>query len=342
MTRAWTTLSAILGKDALCDIAVERWESLLAATTEAPNMERSIPLPRDSIMAKDSLPTPTDNASKGKDTPQIDQGSTKDAYATRERGWKPELINMKKIETEVRELERIVDSSMSREDSERLEIPEPTGYSEWREVVDLGRLIELLFELLPPIRSIRRASLLQIELTKPEKTAVAMESSDSPQATQTTNDADATLGLTFQQLLDHSLELAGSLETLLRNDEAWAKQNGTKVQSYAPELRDELKRLEAFNKRNAGEGNAEDMKDILGIIENLGRALNRTISDISVSEKPGSYFHLVDKKYSDEKANRIIKEVIELFKQTNTALYQQPMMLEKKQSVAQPKKLVAV
>jgi hypothetical protein len=84
------------------------------------------------------------------------------------------------------------------------------------------------------------------------------------------------------------------------------------------------------------------MKDILGIIENLGRALNRTISDISVSEKPGSYFHLVDKKYSDEKANRIIKEVIELFKQTNTALYQQPMMLEKKQSVAQPKKLVAV
>ncbi|CAD6571631.1 MAG: hypothetical protein ASARMPRED_004661 [Alectoria sarmentosa] len=242
------------------------------------------------------------------------------------------ILDLAAIERETYVLERVVSNSLENE-STREGTPTAEDQSETEdsqdEIMRLGRTIEMLFDLLPTIRRIRRTHLLRQESKDYQKTTVTVQQSSSISSaidkSAATSDSGPTASLeldvhsgtsrnktvTFDQLLNHSLDLAASLETVLHNDETWAEKNGEKVEAYSGVLRKETDRLREFKKIKEGERDSADMQQIISTIATLGKALNETIKDIAVSEKPkisektGSRFHLIDTKSADDRDEKI-------------------------------------
>ncbi len=247
------------------------------------------------------------------------------------------LVDLAAMESETSILEHAVSTSLKKE-SKNGGSQTTEGLLEKEddqdEVLRLGRTIEMLLDLLPTIRRIRRTQLLRQEPRDSEKaTVVVQESSSMTSATDdpaATSDAGPTisLGLTFDQLLNHSLDLASSLETVLRNDENWAKKNGEKVEAYSGVLRKETDRLRDFKRVKEGKGDSADMQQVISTIATLGKALNDTIKDIAVSEKPKtsekqrSMFHLIDAKSADDR-DETIKALVKMFGIYNAKMWEQ-------------------
>ena len=158
-----------------------------------------------------------------------------------------------------------------------------------------------------------------------EPRPTTLPTDDRPAASET--NPSPPLGLTFDQLLEHSLDLASSLKTLLRNDEAWARKNNQKVTVYSGILRKEVDRLQEFKKLSSEKSHSADMQEVIGTIATLEKALNEAIKDISAPEKPGSWqktgskILMIDAKSATVDADEKIREVIEKFAAINTNMW---------------------
>lgn len=202
------------------------------------------------------------------------------------------------------------------------------------ETVRLGQTIEMLFDLLPTIRRIRRTHILQQESTDLNNVKMTMqESSSMTSATKNpapTSDSGlaTSFGLIFDQLLDHSLNLASSLETVLQNDENWARKNGEKVEPYSGILLKETDRLREFKKVKESQRDSADVQLVVSTIATLGKALHETIRDIVVSEKPkisektSSRIHSIDAKSADDRDEKI-KALVKMLRVSNSRMWEQ-------------------
>ena len=330
LTNSWISLSAMLGRENIAEIAVERWtnildsrsEDLLEGGTEGA-LSSADENGGDNVAETYTVPAKT--------VPIIDQ-----------QRWKPRLVVLGTIKSELDSIDRSIDYSFADQgDVEQLQIREGVPVQR-TEVEDLQDIVECLFELLPPIRAMRRAKLLQMEPDHPKEALPSTAKIAAPLKEQVIPKDEPVPLPTFQQMLDHSLELASSLEALLRKDEKYAKRRGMNVVAYAPEVKRELLKLEAFKSRAAQEQNREGMQELVDIVGNLGRALKRVITDISVSMTPESKYHLVVKQDSEEKTNELIQGIIKIFEETNDALYKTRLVEDVKHPLTQKGKLVAV
>ena len=247
------------------------------------------------------------------------------------------VLDLEAIEEDTRTLELAVLDSLDRPESPSDETPtdrdKSEGESDQGEILRLGSIIGMLFDLLPAIRRVRRTFLRRLEFEELEKTPIPVDElsstaspmDDRPAASE--SNLGPPLGLTFDQLLEHSLDLASSLETLLRNDETWARKNDQNVTIYSGVLRKEVDRLQDFKNLASGKSNSANMQEVIGTIATLGKALNEAIKDIAAPEKPGpgqktgSGLMLVDAKSATVDADEKIREVIELFAAMNTDMW---------------------
>jgi hypothetical protein len=125
---------------------------------------------------------------------------------------------------------------------------------------------------------------------------------------------------TLEHHIGNSLALASGLETMLQNDEIWAKQNGRKVQLYSPSFRKEKERLEEFKNGKAVNRSLEDVRTLLGTIRGLESALSKTLKDIEVRGKPGvqaGSSHHTDIKFSSKDTDVKIAQVMNIFRNSN-------------------------
>ena len=163
------------------------------------------------------------------------------------------------------------------------------------EIINLGRPIKNLFDLLPIIRRIRRTHLLRQESEDFNKATVTAQESDSMtsatyKAVAPRNPAlGSTLRLSFSRLLEHSLDLASILETVLHNDEDWAVLNGEMFETNSGKLRKETDRPREYEKVKKGK---RDMADMQQAVSTSAKALQETIKDIAVPVKP--IMHVMD------------------------------------------------
>lgn len=340
LARQRREILATLGRDPLSEIAFERWAIILSNEQETNALTRSLPSNISLVTRSVDTEVTTNGTGESQKKHRLETSSHNlPARSLRDN----EVVDLETIERETRALEQATRASLQRPEPPNDEMSTSGDQSEEEccqdEITRLGNIIRMLFDLLPAVRRIRRTYLRQLEWEKSGKTILPVEESSS--AIAPTDDRPAAsnpksavpLGLTFDQLLEHSLDLASSLETLLRNDETWAKKNNQQVDVYSGILRKEVGRLQEFKKLNSGKRDSADMHEVIGTIATLGKALNEAIKDIAAPEKPGpwqktgSTFLLVDAKSPTVNADEKIKEVIAKFAACNRNMWEQSAMV---------------
>jgi len=294
-----TSIAALLGSDSLNDMALEQWADFQTSL--------------DVVSTGESVrPGQVKLKPRGKqlEHPQ----SESDELLSDNVAWE----NIKK---ETNELQSIVEASLLVEESDEIESSDGQHVNQINADDQLRRIIELLFDILPAIRSLRRDALLELERGNSEdKKAASLEKISDESETTSTGEIDQN----FEQRLDHSLDLASGLETLLRNDETWAKKNNHHVKVYSPIFSKERERLQEFKSARRGDRRPGEVNQLLGTISGLEEALNKTLQDIEVREKlgikPGEKQH-TDIKFSGKDTDAKIAEVVKVFRNSNTALW---------------------
>ena len=335
LVRQRREILATLGRDPLSPIAFERWANILAdeqepiALTESP--------PSISSLLTRSLDTKAVTERIGESRKNDRLGFPSQSHLPTAVSRNNGVVELEAIEEDTRTLELAVLDSLDRPESPNDEAP--TDQDKWEgepdqgEISRLRSIIGMLFDLLPAIRRVRRTYLRRLEFEELEKTpmpvdglsSTASPKDDRPAASEP--DPGPQLGLTFDQLLEHSLDLASSLETLLRNDETWARKNDQNVTIYSGVLRKEVDRLQDFKNLTSGKSDSANMQEVIGTIATLGKALNEAIKDIAAPEKPGPWqktgsgLLLADAKSATVDADEKIREVIELFGAMNTDMW---------------------
>ncbi|KAL8689205.1 MAG: hypothetical protein Q9218_005070 [Villophora microphyllina] len=337
--RQHTQLLAILGGDRFNKFALECWTDMLARRRDL-----SVSEARSEEEDKTSSPIELEPERNSGEGPALHRPKL---FINHSRPFQ----DLEHIEEETETmLETVVTSlSQSRPEETHVEtIEEPARNFDEQQVVHLSRCIEFLFDLLPTIRRLRRQRLLEIEGRQmvseggQRNDGVAKSFEDAPNTTSTGKlDPVRSLDISFEQLLDHSLKLASTLDTILRNDELWARKNNQKIQAYSVMLKAEVDRLNAFKDLSATSkslGEAE-MRSVVDTIATLSETLHQAIKDVSVSEQPtsdakdGSRFRLVDAKFAKSDVDKTIKAVIEQFAASNKAMWLQSTHLQPKVSV---------
>jgi hypothetical protein len=194
---------------------------------------------------------------------------------------------LERIEGSTKQIESMVNSSVTAlNDTEKDPSIGPSGISQIHIIGHLAQTIEVLFDILPAIRSVRRDDLLggereQLKEQPPESVQAGGVESESAKS------AAIPASLAFEQRLDHSLDLASGLETLLRNDENWAAKNGQKIELFTPIIRKERERLAGF--KNAKTHNEQPAKidKLLRTISGLEKALSATMQEVEIKGKLG-------------------------------------------------------
>lgn len=332
LARQRRALLAVLGRDPLSEIALERWTTVLENEQEKTSATRSSP--RTLSLATESTDPEQILAFRQKEDAAKDHQPSLSLAGGQQSGPSrsstPKIMDLEAIERETQILENAVSTSLDKKVTSKGR-PSTEDQSEIKddhgEFLRLGQTIEMLFDLLPTIRRIRRTHILRQESRDSSLTSAT----DIP-ATMSDSGLTTSLGLTFDQLLDHSLNLASSLETVLQNDENWAKKNGEKVEAYSGILRKETDRLREFKKAKGRKRDSADMQLVISTITTLGNALNETIKDITVSEKPklsekpGSRYHLIDVKSADDRDEKI-KALVKIFGVYNAKMWEQSTLV---------------
>ena len=326
LVRQRREILATLGRDPLSQIAFERWSVIFAKEH-----------PSNPSLSTSSLDTKAVRDETGESRKDNRLGNQPQGQLPTVSPRESAVVDLEAIEKETRTLESAVRASIERLESPGDETLTNREQSEEEcdqgEVTRLGSIIEMLFDLLPAIRRIRRTYFRQLESGELEKTTQLVDEPSS--TTLPTDDRPAasepspspSLGLTFDQLLEHSLDLASSLETLLRNDETWARKNDQNVTMYSDILRKEMDRLQEFKKLSSEKSHFVDMQEVIGTIATLGKALNEAIKDIAAPEKPGSWqktgskILMIDAKSATVDADEKIREVIQTFAAINTDMW---------------------
>lgn len=343
LARQRREILAILGRDPLSEIAFEHWATILADEQETSSMIQTPP----SSLFLEAKPVDTKATTDGTVESEKDRDRRLQWSSEHHLSMEPmrdnAVVDLDVIERETRALKQAVGASLQRSEPTNDKTPTSENWLEEEcyqdEITRLGCVIGMLFDLLPAIRRLRRSYLRQMESEESEKTILSTEETNS--VTPPADDLPATddsssaspLGLTFDQLLEHSLDLASSLETLLRNDETWARKNNQNVNIYSGILRKEVNRLEEFKKASVEKRNPADMQEVIGTIATLGKALNEAIKDIAAPEKPGlsqktgTKYSLLDAKSATIDADETIRKVIENFAACNRIMWKQSAMV---------------
>jgi len=284
-------------------MALERWVELQHILREGPNVSMS------HIAENLRLENEDSRASQ----PQKDV-----------EGLESNSLVLDRIERDTESLESIANARLqgSVDDYTEEALPKDPSTSTQRLVTEqLFKIVQLMFDILPAIRGLRRDRLLELEREVLRGTQATSENVETDRMKIVTK-----VHPTFEQRLDHSLDLASGLETILRNDETWSKQNGQKIKIYSPIFSKERERLEEFKAAKRGDRKPAEVEKLLGTISGLEKALNQTLQDIEIKgklgTKPGEKQH-TDIKFSGKDTDAKIAEVVEVFRNSNTALWGQ-------------------
>jgi hypothetical protein len=309
-----TEINAMLGQDAFVEVALANWFSLQATSVDSSASRNVCPIQEETegdtpVAKQHDAGVHGEDMLENKFEPGVDANYLED------------------IETETKQLEIAVMKSITQTSISKAETLDTTSsdlvrlqVSEKEEVKPdavkfLRRIIELLFDLLPAIRSVRRARLLEIESNETPLVLGGTQMSES----------GITKKLNCDEQLDLTIEKIGELETLLKNDESWAKENGQQVKIYTPILSKERERLEEYKQaRKRRKGTSLDDDKVLSAITKLYQQLSKTTQDIEVkgSQVKGKEgLHIKDMKFSDVDTDRIIRNAVDKIVTTTTGIW---------------------
>lgn len=186
-------------------------------------------------------------------------------------------------------------------------------------VSGLCHSVPSLFKLSPMLRSLRLAQILRSErlgLTKPQAPGATLVSTkhSGPQPVSYLG------GLTVEQLMDHGLKLAAGLETMLRNDESWAKTSKDTIQVWSPDFHAECARLQDFRDSRLQTLSHDEIETVVRTVGTLSTALSETLNSIDGYHKESA--KITSDNLLDPMVDTRIKSVMELLRDTNEKLWQ--------------------
>ncbi|KAL8732570.1 MAG: hypothetical protein Q9181_003901 [Wetmoreana brouardii] len=325
---------AVLGADQFNEFALEYWSDIVARKREQQVIN---------TRSSENAIIPVAEEGKHVGNPEVNYAIHQQMLSNDQSKQFQDLEEVEQESEVLAETASILLSQTQSEESDNESLEESAMSFNETQTLHLSHCIGFLFDLLPAIRRVRRQRVLEIEAQERISDGDRRNDGVASSIVSVSNKKDAgtsetveSLDITLEQLLDHSLTLASSLETILRNDEMWARKNNRKVQAYSGMLQVEVDRLNAFKDRSAASKSLGEagMKSVVDTISTLSEALHQAIKDVSISEQPavgekdGSRFRLVDAKFAKSNVDQTIKEVIQQFSASNKAMWLQSTNLQ--------------
>lgn len=235
--------------------------------------------------------------------------------------------NIESLEEASEVLEKVVNLSLLQADDPPVDVLVSVSDNSDINILDqLSRIIEILFNISPVIRALRRAHFLGLESKELGNSHQLISSASTKM--ETTQAADSSAADVSEHSLtrhvENILDLASGLEEVLRNDETWAKETGQKVKLYAPIVQKERERLEEFKTAKSASRNPAEMKKLLNTVSGLEQALSETLQDVEVKEKYTGKVRSnpqTDIKLSGHETDKKLAKLVNVFRDSNTALW---------------------